>query len=108
MVDAVTPLGWAFLLAPFAKSPLAALQAARILGVLCFLGVGALLGQQMAALGANRWRFCPLLILALCAPLGAWSVSGMETGLVIALCTVAVLETPAAPYALFIAVFARP
>lgn len=108
VVDAVTPLGWAFLLAPFAKSPLAALDAARILGVACLLGVGALLGQQMAALGSNRWRFSPLLILALCAPLGAWSVAGMETGLILALCTVAVLETRVAPVALFVAVFMRP
>lgn len=108
IVDAVTPLGWAFLLAPFAKSPLVALSAARYLGVLCLLGVGALLGHQVAKLGHNRWRFSPLLILALCAPLGAWSVAGMETGLVIALCTVAVLETRWAPYALFVAVFSRP
>jgi hypothetical protein len=108
VVDAVTPLGWAFLLAPFAKTPLAALQAARLLGVACFLAVGAVLGQQMAKLGSTAWRFSPLLILALCAPLGAWAVAGMETALVITLCTVAVLDTPLAPYALFAAVFARP
>jgi hypothetical protein len=108
VVDAVTPLGWAFLLAPFAKTPLAALQAARVMGALCFLGVGAVLGQQMAKLGRTPWRFGPLLLVALCAPLGAWAVAGMETALVIALCTVAVLETPLAPYALFVAVFARP
>jgi hypothetical protein len=62
----------------------------------------------MGKLGNTPWRFCPLLLLALCAPLGAWAVAGMETGLIIALCTVAVLETPLAPYALFGAVFARP
>jgi hypothetical protein len=108
VVDAVTPLGWAFLLAPFAKSPLTALTAARYLGAACMLGVGAALGHQIAAMGNNPWRFFPLLILALCAPLGAWSSAGMETGLVIALCTVAALETRWASCALFVAVFARP
>jgi hypothetical protein len=108
IVDAVTPLGWALLLAPFAKSPLTALAAARYLGAFCFLGVGALLGRDMAVLGDRCWRFLPLLVLALCAPLGAWAAAGMETGLIILLCTVAVLQTRIAPAALCLAVFARP
>lgn len=94
-VDAVTPLGWAYVLAPFAGGgPLAALTAARWLGALCWLAAAAWLGARVARLPGSRLRFAPLLVLAVCAPLAAWSVAGMETGVVVALATLALARTP--------------
>ena len=86
VVDCVTPLGWAFLLAPAASG--GAWQ-----GMTWASGVGGAV-WVLAALDLGRrcggwcsgWRFA-LLALALgsCLPLGAWAVSGMETGVVMAL-----------------------
>lgn len=84
--DCVTPLGWAYLLAPFASGgPEAALAAAALLGAALWIGAAALLGQWGAALctGARRWAFFACIASSL--PLGAWACSGMETGLVLAL-----------------------
>lgn len=90
IVDAVTPLGFAYLLAPFALGgPLAALTAAKWLGAVSWLWAAAWLGARIAVLGSRPARFAPLAWLAVCAPLGAWAASGMETGLVTALCTFA-------------------
>lgn len=94
-VDAVTPLGYPYLLAPFARaSVLATLAHARVLGAAAWLGVAAWLGATIARLHGGAERFSPLLVLALCAPLGAWAVSGMETGVVTALATLALAPTP--------------
>ena len=90
VVDAVTPLGWAVVLAPFAGGgPLPALFAARCLGALCWGAAAWWLGRRLGELGSRRRRFLPLLILAVNAPLAAWAVAGMETGVVTALCTLA-------------------
>jgi len=86
--DGVTPLGWAYVLAPFAAhGPLAALRAARVLGWLAWLGAAGALGAAVAAASPSRWRYLALVLLLGSAPLGAWASSGLETGLVVALCT---------------------
>ncbi len=94
-VDAVTPLGWAYVLAPFAAGgPLAALAAARWIGALAWLAAAFWLGFAVAKLQGSVFRLSPLLLLAVCAPLAAWSVAGMETGLVVALATFALVRSP--------------
>lgn len=89
VVDAVTPLGWAYLLAPFARDgALAAVRAASWAGGLAWLLAAAELGRRCAEHWAHARRFGPLLCLlaiALSLPLSAWAVAGMETGLVLAL-----------------------
>ncbi|MEB2324827.1 MAG: hypothetical protein OZ921_20095, partial [Sorangiineae bacterium] len=96
-VDAVTPLGYANLLALVAgATPLETLARARLLGALAWLLAAAGLGVGLARVGRGSaepgaLRFAPLLALALSAPLGAWAVSGMETGWVTALATAALL-----------------
>lgn len=87
IVDAVTPLGWAYLLAPFAKNgPLAAFAAARWIGVLTWVASAAWLGASVARRGAAVW---PLALLALLCPMGLWASAGMETATIAALVTVA-------------------
>src|SRR5688572_6090303 len=78
VVDAVTPLGWAHLLAPFATAgPLAALSAAKWLGALGWLAAAAVLGASIARAGRRPWRFAPLLVMLVCLPLAAWAVAGL-------------------------------
>lgn len=87
-VDAVTPLGWACLLTPFAAAgPARAVLAARVAGVVTAGAAAAWLGREIASLGGSRWRFSPLLVLAVSLPFGAWCGAGMETGVVTALAT---------------------
>lgn len=108
VVDAVTPLGWAPLLAPFARSgPLAAFTVAKVLGLVSWLGAAAVLGAWLARLG---WRACAVGALALLvnAPLAAWSVSGMETGLVTAVATLGLGGGRLAPLCLGMAAGWRP
>ena len=85
-VDAVTPLGWAQLLAPFAAgSPWQALERARAGGAALWVLAAAGLGSRCAELCAG-WRLGLLaLVLATCLPLGAWACAGMETALVMVL-----------------------
>lgn len=88
--DGVTPLGWPLLLAPFAgHGPLAALLAAKILGVIAWTIAAAVLAVAIDRVDGKRARYVALALLAASAPLGAWSVAGMETGLVIALAALA-------------------
>lgn len=94
--DGVTPLGFAYLLAPFARGgPLAAFAAAKLIGVAAWTIAAAVLGLAVArsteeerdAQGRDKrglW-LVPLALIATSAPLGAWASSGMETGLVTAL-----------------------
>jgi hypothetical protein len=88
--DGVTPLGFALVLAPFAgRGALAALGAARFLGGAAWIAAAALLGARIASISAARVRYAALFIVLFSAPLGAWAVAGLETGLVVALATVA-------------------
>jgi hypothetical protein len=93
VTDGVTPLGFAFVLAPFAKGgALAGLAAAKVIGAAAWTGAAAVLGLAVArvierprgALGASAWMV-PFALIATSAPLGAWASSGMETGVVAAL-----------------------
>lgn len=94
VVDAVTPLGWAMLLAPFAVAGVGqAWLAARGLGAVAWLLSASWLGVRLAGCSGSRLRFAPLLVVATCAPLGAWAGAGMETGVVTALATLALAPT---------------
>lgn len=98
LVDAVTPLGFAHLLAPFARTaPHGAFLAARIIGTLAWLMAAAWLGRAIAEAGERRARFLPLLLVAVSVPLGAWTTAGMETGLVAAFVTFALAPRRSAP-----------
>ncbi|HVW26433.1 MAG TPA: hypothetical protein VHC69_13790 [Polyangiaceae bacterium] len=91
VVDAVTPLGWAYVLAPFARSgPLAALYFAKYFGAALSVATMAWLGARTARESGGAVRLVVLVPLALGAPLAAWCGAGMETGVVVALATVAV------------------
>ncbi|MGK3963271.1 hypothetical protein WMF38_03670 [Sorangium sp. So ce118] len=91
VTDGVTPLGWAFVLAPFASGgPLAALAAAKALGVLAWTLAAGALALAVDRTSGRRARFAALLLLPASAPLGAWSAAGMETGVVAALGALAV------------------
>lgn len=89
--DGVTPLGFAYLLAPFAKGgALSAWQAARALGALLWLSASAGLGIAIGRASTNPLRYLALLLVLTSAPLAAWSVAGMETGWALSLATLAV------------------
>lgn len=89
-VDAVTPLGFAPLLAAFGEGdPLAMLARARWLGVVSWFTAAALLGAWIAPSRAHGRRAIALVVLGACSPLAAWAWSGMETGFVTLLATLA-------------------
>ncbi|APR77162.1 Hypothetical protein A7982_02509 [Minicystis rosea] len=98
VTDGVTPLGFPYLLAPFAANgPLAALFAAKRLGLVAWTAAAAVLVLAVdraapadVSPSRARYRFAALPILACSAPLAAWSVAGMETGLAAALAAFAV------------------
>jgi len=95
--DGVTPLGWAYVLAPFAgDGAWAAYRAAKLIGLAGWLVAAAALGRAIARLRAPAtWlqpgqplgglKWASLGLIAVSAPLGAWSVAGMETGVVLAM-----------------------
>jgi len=86
IVDCVTPLGWAYLLAPFARRGAEhAVLCASLGGGLLWLFGAAQLGRLGAELCTGARRAGLFLCLGLCLPLAAWAVAGMETGLVLAL-----------------------
>jgi hypothetical protein len=91
VTDGVTPLGFPFLLAPFARGgPLAALAAAKAVGLAAWTLAAAVLGRAVDRAGGARARFSAVLLVACSAPLAAWSVAGLETGLAAALAALAV------------------
>ncbi len=82
-VDAVTPLGFAPLLALWGPgSPLEMFERARLLGVMSWLAGAALLGALLARTTSPRAHLPVLAVLAASAPLAAWASSGMETGFI--------------------------
>lgn len=86
VVDAVTPLGFAYLLMPFAaQGPLAALHTAKWLGAGAVALAAFVTGRRVLLRSSKGYGAGLLACLALTAPLSAWAVSGMETGLVTAL-----------------------
>ncbi len=108
VTDAVTPLGYAHVLAAAGSAePLAMLERARWLGLAAWLPAAAYLGYLLRGL---RWSavLAALLLLALSAPLACWVTSGLETGLVAALATLALGRGPVAPLAAGLAAAWRP
>ncbi|WP_437492808.1 hypothetical protein WME75_18935 [Sorangium sp. So ce1014] len=86
VTDGVTPLGWAFVLAPFAAAgPLAALAAAKALGVVAWTLAAGALALAIDRASDRPVRFAALALVPASAPLAAWSAAGMETGVVAAL-----------------------
>jgi hypothetical protein len=86
IVDCVTPLGWAFLLAPLsARGAWQGLTWASIGGGALWILAAAVLGKRSGERGNPVACAVLFLTLASCLPLAAWAVSGMETGLVMAL-----------------------
>ena len=89
-VDAVTPLGWAWVLALFAAGSVeAAVTAARVLGAASWVAAAGWFGHRLKATQKNPYFAISLLAAA---PLGAWASAGMETGIVLGLATVSLAE----------------
>lgn len=106
-VDAVTPLGWAHLLALAGPADvLGMLARGRVIGVAAWLAAAALLGVLLPRERTARWG--ALALLAVSSPLAAWASAGMETGLVTALATFALAGGPAGLLAGGIAAGLRP
>lgn len=107
--DAVTPFGYAQLLALFGRSDVVqTFLLAKWLGLAAWLSAAALLGSLVARVGVRVVRFAPLAVVALNAPLAAWAVSGMETGFVTLLSTFGLFGGPGGAVALGVAAALRP
>jgi hypothetical protein len=93
VVDAVTPLGWAELLASFGPaSVLGMFERARVIGTVAWLLAAAVLGVLVGE--GRRPRNVLVATLLVSAPLGAWAGSGMETSVVTLFATLALLGGP--------------
>jgi hypothetical protein len=100
-VDCVTPIGFAWLVALWAKAgPWSGFLASRLVGAGCHLATGLVLGVLMheaAAQDRQSLRRKALLAVAALLPLsfnlpfGAWGSSGMETPWITLFCTCALL-----------------
>ncbi|MEJ7730185.1 MAG: hypothetical protein WKG00_13320 [Polyangiaceae bacterium] len=104
VTDGVTPLGWAHLLVPFAgNGPVGAFAAAKHLGLVAWVLAAGALALAVGCAGARRRRFLALGLLPVSAPLAAWSVAGLETGVVAAMVALGLAARPpqAAPRAVF-------
>jgi len=90
--DGVTPLPWAFLLAPLAHAaPGVVLLRARAFGALAWMATATVWGREVGRAKAPGWaKGAAVLILAIDVPAAAHAVSGMETALATALATFAV------------------
>jgi hypothetical protein len=97
--DGVTPLPWPLLLAPLALGQsamggdaLVVLGRAKVVGFVAWVIAAAMLGRAVGRSAAPSWaRAAALGVLALSVPVAAHAVSGMETGVAMALATAAVL-----------------
>ena len=90
--DGVTPFGLAYLMAPLAREGvLAGFYALRAVGVIAWLFAAAALGIAVGRASSHPLRFASLLLVATSAPLAAWSIAGLETGLATAFATLAVV-----------------
>lgn len=109
VTDAVTPLGWAPLLAPFAGAgPLAALLAAKWIGAAATAAAAFVLGRRLFERAGAAYAAALAVALACTAPVSAWAVSGMETGLVTLLCVLALGSGAGADGAAALAAALRP
>ncbi len=90
VTDGVTPLGWAHVLVPFARGGvLSAWMAAKWIGAASWLAGVALLGVAIRRVSDSNRKWLALVLLALCTPTAAWSVAGMETGVVLGMAAAA-------------------
>ena len=89
--DGVTPLPWPFVLSPLARAaPMTVLVRAQALGLAAWVASSATAGLALARAASQVWaKLLAAFVLALCVPVAANAVSGMETGLAIALATLA-------------------
>lgn len=86
ITDTITPLGFPYLVAPFAQtSALAGLAAAKVMGLISWLIGAGFVAAAVDRSSFDRKRFSALLMIPVSAPLAAWSVAGLETGVVTAL-----------------------
>jgi hypothetical protein len=109
VVDAVTPLGFAYVLAPFAAGgPLVAMYFAKWVGAASGVLAAAWLGKTIRVATSRRVALVPLLVLSVHAPFAAWCVSGMETGIVVLFATLALAEGAAGALAAGLAAAWRP
>jgi len=109
VVDAVTPLGFAQLLAPMASGgPLSALVAAKWLGALVWALAAGFLGHRVFSRAGAAHGSALLLLLGCTLPVAAWAVSGMETGVVTALSVFALGSGVRADVAAALAAALRP
>lgn len=92
VTDGVTPLPWPLLLLPLAKgTALDVLFRARLLGAVAYVAAAFALGLAVARTSAPRAaKLAGAVVLLVCIPAAAHAVSGMETAVVILLCTLAV------------------
>jgi hypothetical protein len=91
--DGVTPLPWPFVLAPFAHaSALVVLARAKAIGFYAWVaaaaGWGVAVGRANARTSA---KLAAIALLATCLPVASHAVSGMETGVAMALATTAAI-----------------
>lgn len=109
VVDAVTPLGWPYVVAIFAgTSVLRAFVAAKWIGALSYLLAVSWLARSISRLPGRTARFAPLSLLGCSAPLAAWAASGMETGFIVLSCTLALTSRRAGAVAAGLAAGLRP
>ncbi len=105
VTDAVTPLGWAQVIAAAGTAlrappePRALLGVARGIGLAAWLAAAGALGRELASLPRPVQRLTGFVALAVCVPLGAWAGAGMETALVAAWATWAALGGQGADFA---------
>jgi len=91
ITDSITPLGFPYLLAPFAdQGPLAALVASKLIGLLAWLAGAAFVAVAVDRSSQDRKRFLALILIPISAPLAAWSVAGLETGIATSLAAIGV------------------
>lgn len=93
VVDAVTPLGWAYVLSPFSATVWSGLAFARWSGVACTLAAAGVLAQQATREIATGARWLVPVIWGCCLPLAAWAGAGMETAWIVLLGTLALRGT---------------
>ncbi len=103
VTDAVTPLGYAQLVAGWgvifrASSSIELLHAARWLGLAATLAAYAILGWDLWQVGEASWRRCApfVAVVAATVPVAVWAGAGLETPLVLALATWALRKRPGA------------
>lgn len=96
--DGVTPLPWVPMLVPFASGdPLDVLFRAKLLGVIGWTIAAIVLARALFERAPALVAGVALAIVALAYPIGAWAASGMETGVVMMLCTIAAVSVDRRP-----------